>query len=393
MDFRIESDTMGEIKVPADRYYGAQTARSLMNFKIGGERFPREIIRALGILKKAAALSNKELGMISEEKADLIVQAADEVIAGELDDHFPLVVWQTGSGTQTNMNLNEVIAHRAMQLVEIPIHPNDHVNMSQSSNDIFPSAMHIATVIEVEDRLFPAIKALRHTLQTKVEAFQDIIKIGRYVSNGFTNGPVVDLGFEPQFVMVKSTVRSTDWLMWDTMRGLYVADAGNDQQLQANQTYSESGGDLIRPQATGFQIWSGDEKVNEGNGEEYWYMAIRRGPMGVPESATDVFAIDEAGTGTMPPRFHSDFPVDFAFFREIGFTSAWSTGSRLNGDREFFIDKTNAEGSSSQLNLTSKTVGITVVMRVQTAILGCGDVRPATLMSMRLLLGQAQTEG
>lgn len=185
MEYRIESDTMGEIKVPADKYYGAQTARSLMNFKIGGERFPREIIRALGILKKAAALSNKELGMISEEKADLIVKAADEVIEGKLDEHFPLVVWQTGSGTQTNMNTNEVIANRAIEISggelgsKNPIHPNDDVNKAQSSNDTFPTAMHIAAVEEIYRRLIPMVTKLKDALAEKSKEFGDTIKIGR----------------------------------------------------------------------------------------------------------------------------------------------------------------------------------------------------------------------
>jgi fumarate hydratase class II len=185
MDFRIETDTMGEVQVPADKYYGAQTARSLMNFKIGGERFPREIIRALGILKKAAALSNKELGMISDEKADLIVQAADEVIEGKLDEHFPLVVWQTGSGTQTNMNTNEVIANRAIEIAggelgsKNPIHPNDDVNKAQSSNDTFPTAMHIAAVEEIYRRLVPMVTKLRDALAEKSKEFGDTIKIGR----------------------------------------------------------------------------------------------------------------------------------------------------------------------------------------------------------------------
>jgi fumarate hydratase class II len=152
MTYRIESDSMGEIQVPSDRYYGAQTARSLIHFKIGGERMPRELIWAIGILKKAAALVNKELGLLPAEKADLIVKAADEVISGKLDDHFPLVVWQTGSGTQTNMNANEVISNRAIEMAggmmgsKKPIHPNDDVNKAQSSNDTFPTAMHIATV-------------------------------------------------------------------------------------------------------------------------------------------------------------------------------------------------------------------------------------------------------
>ncbi len=185
MDFRIESDSMGEIKVPSNKYFGAQTARSLMNFKIGGERFPRELIRALGILKKAAALTNKELGILDPEKAALIVKAADEVIEGKLDDHFPLVVWQTGSGTQTNMNANEVISNRAIELSggiigsKIPIHPNDDVNKAQSSNDTFPTAMHIAAVEEIHSRLIPMVTKLRDSLNQKSKEFADIIKIGR----------------------------------------------------------------------------------------------------------------------------------------------------------------------------------------------------------------------
>jgi len=185
MEFRTESDTMGEMQVPADRYYGAQTARSLMNFKIGGERFPREVIYALGILKKAAALVNADLGTLPADKAELIVRAADEVIAGQLDEHFPLVVWQTGSGTQTNMNSNEVIANRAIELAggvlgsKDPVHPNDHVNRAQSSNDTFPTAMHIAAVRQVHDRLIPMVSKLRDALAAKAKTFQDIAKIGR----------------------------------------------------------------------------------------------------------------------------------------------------------------------------------------------------------------------
>ncbi len=185
MEYRVESDSMGEVKVPADKYYGAQTARSLMNFKIGGERFPRELIRALGILKKAAALTNQELGTLSADKAELIVQAADEVIEGKLDEHFPLVVWQTGSGTQTNMNSNEVIANRAIELAggelgsKKPIHPNDDVNKAQSSNDTFPTAMHIAAVEQVHHKLIPAVTLLRDSLLQKSEEFKDVVKIGR----------------------------------------------------------------------------------------------------------------------------------------------------------------------------------------------------------------------
>ncbi|HHE46829.1 MAG TPA: class II fumarate hydratase [Bacteroidetes bacterium] len=185
MEYRIERDTMGEVEVPSDRYYGAQTARSLMNFKIGGERMPRELIRALGILKKAAAQTNAELGTIPKEKADLIVQAADEVIEGKLDDHFPLVVWQTGSGTQTNMNSNEVIANRAIEISggqlgsKDPVHPNDDVNKAQSSNDTFPTAMHIAAAEQFVHHLIPGITRMRDALQKKSEEFDDVIKIGR----------------------------------------------------------------------------------------------------------------------------------------------------------------------------------------------------------------------
>ncbi|MGE5364859.1 MAG: class II fumarate hydratase [Bacteroidota bacterium] len=185
MEYRIETDSMGEIQVPGNMYYGAQTARSLKNFKIGGERFPRPLIRALGILKKAAALTNEELGILPAEKAGLIVKAADEVIEGMLDEHFPLVVWQTGSGTQTNMNTNEVISNRAIELAggvigsKKPIHPNDDVNKAQSSNDTFPTAMHIAAVEEIHRRLIPMVTKLRDALAVKSEEFKDIIKIGR----------------------------------------------------------------------------------------------------------------------------------------------------------------------------------------------------------------------
>ena len=185
MSHRIETDSMGEIEVPEDKYYGAQTARSLVHFRIGGDRFPREIIRALGILKKAAAVTNEELGILDSEKAALITQAADEVIAGDLDAHFPLVVWQTGSGTQTNMNANEVIANRAIEIAggemgsKDPIHPNDDVNKAQSSNDTFPTAMHVAAGEQMTKRLIPAVETLQQTLAAKAEAFDSIIKIGR----------------------------------------------------------------------------------------------------------------------------------------------------------------------------------------------------------------------
>lgn len=182
---RTETDTFGPIEVPADRYWGAQTERSLNNFKIGGERMPKPIIRAFGIVKRAAALTNKELSLLEAKLADTIAAAAQEVIDGKLDDHFPLVVWQTGSGTQTNMNANEVISNRAIELLggtmgsKKPVHPNDHVNMSQSSNDSFPTAMHIAAAEEITRRLIPALEHLRDALEQKSKEFASIIKIGR----------------------------------------------------------------------------------------------------------------------------------------------------------------------------------------------------------------------
>ncbi len=184
-DFRIEKDTMGEMKVPMDKYYGCQTARSLMNFKIGKDKMPVELIRAFGVLKKAGALVNADLGLLDPNKAELIAKACDDVIDGKLDDHFPLVVWQTGSGTQSNMNVNEVIANRAIELAggvmgsKNPIHPNDDVNMSQSSNDTFPTAMHIASATYTLSRLVPAVSRLKDALNAKSVAFENIVKIGR----------------------------------------------------------------------------------------------------------------------------------------------------------------------------------------------------------------------
>jgi fumarate hydratase, class II len=185
MSTRTETDSMGEIDVPASSYYGAQTARSLIHFDIGTEIMPREIIRGMGILKKASAMVNAELGLMPENIKDLICQAADEVIEGKLDAHFPLSVWQTGSGTQSNMNSNEVIANRAIEIAggtigsKDPVHPNDHVNKGQSSNDTFPTAMHIAAVERIRDTLIPSISTLMQSFRKKSEEFQDIIKIGR----------------------------------------------------------------------------------------------------------------------------------------------------------------------------------------------------------------------
>ncbi|MBT3608013.1 MAG: class II fumarate hydratase, partial [Candidatus Marinimicrobia bacterium] len=185
MKTRTERDSIGPVEVPSDRYYGAQTQRSFENFKIGGERFPREFIRAYGILKKAAASVNNEFGILEESTKSAIHNAVGEVIEGKLDDHFPLVVWQTGSGTQTNMNFNEVIANRAIEMLggelgsKDPVHPNDHVNMSQSTNDTFPTAINIAAVESIHQQLIPAMQQLRDTLDEKAKAFSTIIKLGR----------------------------------------------------------------------------------------------------------------------------------------------------------------------------------------------------------------------
>ncbi|MCX2826662.1 MULTISPECIES: class II fumarate hydratase [Bacillus] len=184
MEYRIERDTLGEMKVPADKLWAAQTQRSKENFPIGTEHMPIEIVQAFAILKKSAAISNQKLGKLSEEKAQAIVEAADEILAGKWNEHFPLVVWQTGSGTQSNMNVNEVIANRGNQILkgkglDVHIHPNDDVNMSQSSNDTFPTALHVACVIAVENQVLPAITKLKVTLEKKANEFQNIIKIGR----------------------------------------------------------------------------------------------------------------------------------------------------------------------------------------------------------------------
>ncbi|BCG58216.1 class II fumarate hydratase [Paenibacillus sp. URB8-2] len=184
MEFRIEKDTFGELRVPEDKYWGAQTQRSLQNFRIGGEKMPLEVIYALALIKKAAAKVNAGLSLLPEAKADAIVRAADEIMQGTYDEHFPLVVWQTGSGTQTNMNVNEVISYRGSELLrsdgsEAVIHPNDDVNKGQSSNDTFPSAMHIAAFLAVEHKVLPALNRLKITLEQKADEYHSLIKIGR----------------------------------------------------------------------------------------------------------------------------------------------------------------------------------------------------------------------
>ena len=184
MEYRIEKDSMGEIKVPADKLWGAQTQRSFENFRIGTEKIPSEMVTVFAYLKKAAALTNKELGVVTPERADAIVQACDDILAGKLDGNFPLSVWMTGSGTQFNMNINEVVAHRAVQIlkeqgIDETVHPNDHVNHSQSSNDTFPTGLHMAGVLLIEGHLFPAMDRLYGALHDKEVEFKDIVKIGR----------------------------------------------------------------------------------------------------------------------------------------------------------------------------------------------------------------------
>ncbi len=185
MEYRIEKDTLGEVKVPADRYWGAQTERSRQNFRIGGQRMPIEVVYSFAVLKKAAALVNEDLAGLEREKVDLIARVCDEILAGELDDHFPLVVWQTGSGTQSNMNVNEVVANRASELTgnplgsKSPVHPNDDVNRSQSSNDTFPTAMHIAAYGKLTDHTLPALRRLHQALAAKAREFAGVVKIGR----------------------------------------------------------------------------------------------------------------------------------------------------------------------------------------------------------------------
>jgi fumarate hydratase class II len=184
MEYRIERDTLGEVKVPADKYWGAQTQRSKQNFKIGSEKMPLVLIQAFAQLKKSAAIVNHELGMLSNTKMKAIVQACEEVLSGRFDEHFPLVVWQTGSGTQSNMNVNEVVARRANEIIkesdsDESIHPNDDINMSQSSNDTFPTAMHIAAYSEIQKRLFPALQQIKKTLLKKEQSYMNLIKIGR----------------------------------------------------------------------------------------------------------------------------------------------------------------------------------------------------------------------
>ncbi|NEW07990.1 class II fumarate hydratase [Paenibacillus sp. SYP-B3998] len=236
--YRVERDTMGEIKVPVDKLWGAQTQRSYENFKIGTERMPFRLIQAFALLKKAAAQVNCELGGLTAEKADAITQAADEIVQGRWNDEFPLVVWQTGSGTQSNMNVNEVIAHRGNELLVgdgLRIHPNDDVNRSQSSNDTFPTAMHVAGVIAVEQELLPALALLQATLQSKMEAYASIVKIGR---THLQDATPLTLGQEVSgwWAMLEQTVHMVRSSV-DTMRELAIGGTAVGTGLNAHPEF------------------------------------------------------------------------------------------------------------------------------------------------------------
>jgi len=244
MSMRVESDSMGTINVPGEKYYGAQTARSLANFDIGGEKMPTEIIRAFGILKKAAALANHKLGLMDDATRDLVVKAADEVIDGKLREHFPLVVWQTGSGTQSNMNVNEVISNRAIEMAggvmgsKKPVHPNDHVNMSQSSNDTYPTAMHIAAVEAIENYLVDRVMLLRNTLDGKATEFMDLVKIGRthlQDATPLTLGQEIS-GWVAQLDLALKAIRATLPQLYELALGGTAVGTG----LNAHPKYGET---------------------------------------------------------------------------------------------------------------------------------------------------------
>ena len=222
MDFRMEHDSMGEVKVPADRYWGAQTQRSFENFQIGIEKIPMEVIRAFAVLKKAAAIANHRLGKLDKKRSQVIAQVCDEILAGKLDGHFPLAVWQTGSGTQSNMNVNEVIANRGNEISgEKLLHPNDHVNMSQSSNDTFPTAMHIAAAVSIEDELLPGIDLLTDTFGRLMEENEGIIKTGRTHLQDAT--PIT---FSQEISGWKNMLETPRQMLDLSLRGLYELGLG-----------------------------------------------------------------------------------------------------------------------------------------------------------------------
>ena len=289
---RVETDTFGPIEVPADRYWGAQTQRSLQNFRIGTETMPLPLVRALGIVKQAAAVVNREQGHLEARLADAIVRAAQEVADGALAEHFPLVVWQTGSGTQSNMNANEVIANRANELLgaplggKAPVHPNDHVNRSQSSNDTFPSAMHIAAVEEVHRRVLPALEHLHACLQDRTAAFEGIVKIGR---THLQDATPLTLGQE--FSGYLQQVGSGIARIKRTLPGLYRARPGRHRGRHRTQYHArlrralrEGGGCRSRacrssPPRTSSRRWRRTTRSSSSRGRStYWRQACTRSP-------------------------------------------------------------------------------------------------------------------
>lgn len=263
---RIEIDTMGEVAVPADRYYGAQTARSLENFDIGDDIMPRAVIRAFGILKKAAAETNTELGQLDENVASLIVSSCEEVISGSLDGHFPLRIWQTGSGTQTNMNANEVIANRAIELAggelgsKTPVHPNDHVNRAQSSNDTFPTAMHISSAEQITNLLLPAVHHLRDSLATKSQEFSSIVKIGR---THLMDAVPLTLGqeFSGYVYMLDADIRRIEFALIDLYE-LALGGTAVGTGLNSHPDFSEKVAANISDQ-TGLPFTSAENKFSQ----------------------------------------------------------------------------------------------------------------------------------
>ncbi len=261
-EYRIERDTMGEIRVPVDKLWGAQTQRSFENFKIGTERMPPRLISAFALLKKAAAHVNRDLGGLPADKAEAISQAADEIVQGRWDEEFPLVVWQTGSGTQSNMNVNEVIAHRGNELLgdgASRIHPNDDVNRSQSSNDTFPTAMHVAGVIAVEQELLPALEGLQATLHTKMSAFADIVKIGR---THLQDATPLTLGQEISgwWAMLDMTARMVRSAV-DTMRELAIGGTAVGTGLNAHPEFGARVAEALTRE-TGTRFVSAENKYH-----------------------------------------------------------------------------------------------------------------------------------
>lgn len=271
MENRVESDSLGEVKVPADRYWGAQTYRSLNNFKIGSHKMTRSMIWAMGVVKKSAARTNLELGKLSEEKYQAIAQACDEVIAGKLDEHFPLVVWQTGSGTQSNMNANEVIANRAIEIMggqmgsKSPIHPNDDVNKSQSSNDTFPTFMHVAAVKDVKEKLLPELKALKDAIGSKAEQFKDIVKIGR---THLMDATPLTLGQE--FSGYAAQLSFCEKALQETVKGLYELALGGTAVGTGLNTHPEYAQKVARQIAdeSGFAFVTAENKFASLAGHE-----------------------------------------------------------------------------------------------------------------------------